>query len=152
VLVPVITALEDLGGRARLAMALSCSRSLVMAEVLAVLHQSPECSLSQICDEAGVTINELLFAYQDGVRTYARTMAVASAATHLPAIVDHVLTRALPHDEPCTACHGAGTIQPGQRGQKSVPEECRVCHGTGRIQAPGDIKCQRLAFELAGLL
>jgi hypothetical protein len=153
VLVPVITALEDqIGGRALLAMMLSCSQSRVMAEVIAILQQSPGCSLSEICDEVGVTVNELLLAYQDGVRTYARTMAVASAAKELPAIVDDMLTRALTHDERCTTCDGAGTIQPGQRGRTSAPNECRVCHGTGRVQVPGDIKCQRLAFELAGLL
>jgi len=152
VLVPVITALEDqIGGRALLAMMLCCSRSVVMAEVIAVLQLSPGRSLSEICDEAGVTVNELLLAYQDGVRTYARTMAIASAAKHLPAIVDDVLARARTHDEPCTAC-GAGTIQPGQRGRTSAPEECRACHGTGRAQVPGEIRCQRLAFQLAGLL
>jgi hypothetical protein len=152
-LVPVITALEDqIGNRALLAMALCCSRSRVIAEVVAVLQQSPGRSLSEICDEAGGTVHELLLAYQDGVRTYARTMAVASVAKHLPAIVDDVLTRARTHDEPCTACDGAGTIPPGQRGRTSAPEECRLCHGTGRVQVLGEIKYQRLAFELAGLL
>ena len=145
-----------LGGRKELVATLSLDHSAEMQNLVRMLndHQFDKHSLGYFCRQVGINLSDLFRAFRNGTLAKAQILASRKIAERLVNVVEDVMARAAPHDEPCATCDGTGEVTP--RATKKDPEpkvaSCRVCNGKGTIRHLPDLDRQRLALELAEMI
>jgi len=148
---------SSIGGRAELQAALlqappSTSLDFVIAAIADPTNDAR--ALSTICDEANVSLGELLQAYKLGVMAKGTIMAVKAIAEGAAPVAEDVMRRAAVYDEPCPYCEGTGsnTADPTDADPNPSPVPCETCKGQGALRYLPDLARQKVALELVGLL
>jgi hypothetical protein len=128
-----------------------------LLDTLAIAGTAPECErvvnllldvryrqlgLRRLCAMAGLTVADLFAAYKKALIVKAHVEAARAIAGKLPAVVDDVMTRAVPTAIRCPECHNAPDRRP----------RCWRCLGTGQAQSEPELERQKLALELGQLL
>lgn len=143
---------KDLGGRDKLLGILAgLPADDRLAETLGLLAdpRSDDIPLSRLCQVGGITMGELMEAVRKGVLGPALTRALMTMAARIQPIVEDVMRRAAPYEEPCEACDGGGTRA---RKEDEPPVPCQVCKGAGKKMVMPELERQKFALELARLL
>ncbi len=111
-------------------------------------------ALSTICDEANVSLGELLQAYKLGVMAKGTVEAITAIAAGAAPVAHDVMRRAAAYDEPCPYCEGTGhnTADPTEAEPNPSPVPCKTCKGQGALRYLPDLARQKVALELVGLL
>lgn len=146
-----------IGGRAELQAALlqappSTSLDFVIAAIADPTQDAR--ALSTICEEANVSLGELLQAYKLGVMAKGTVEAVKAIADGAAPVAKDVMRRAAVYDEPCPYCEGTGhnTADPTDAEPNPSPVPCETCKGQGALRYLPDLARQKVALELVGLL
>lgn len=95
--------------------------------------------LPRLCERAGLTVADFLRAYERAMLQRGEILATQKIAAGMVAVVDDVMRRAAPHDDPCPCA-----VPP-------IPT-CVACRGTGVRKVYPDLDRQKTALELAKLL
>jgi hypothetical protein len=106
--------------------------------------------LTRICRDAGLSLRDLIKTFDAAVLVRAHLRAKIAIADRLVPVVEDVMRRAAPHEDPCGACHGVGTIGPPQAAD-APPMLCHQCRGRGTIPQTPDLDRQKLALEIGQL-
>ena len=146
-----------IGGRAALQAALlQAPPSTALDFVIAAIADPTQDAraLSTICDEANVSLGELLQAYKVGVLAKGTVAAITAIAHGAAPVAEDVMRRAAVYDEPCPYCDGTGhnTADPTEAEPNPAPVPCETCKGQGALRYLPDLARQKVALELVGLL
>ena len=148
---------QAIGGRAALQAALlqappSTTLDFVIAAIADPTQDARE--LSTICDEANVSLGELLQAYKVGVLAKGTIEAITAIADGAAPVAQDVMRRAAVYEEPCPYCAGTGsnTADPTEAVPNPSPVPCDTCQATGALRYLPDLARQKVALELVGLL
>lgn len=116
-------------------------------------------SLGDICEEGGITPDQLFAAYRSGKAAKAQALAFDRVYDPLPDVAADVMRRARQHEALCTNCQGKGKLRSKEviKGTTTdevryAIEECYLCDGTGKMQKDPDLKTQELALTIAGMV
>lgn len=143
----------QVGGRKALIEALSSADAAEdVQEVLSAIADPKHDHepLAKLCARAGVSPGQLFGAFKTAALVRGQILGALKASTLVPTIVDEIGKTALPYDEPCERCNGAGYIESEDRTGKDRP--CGACNGVGSIHYAGNLDQQRTILELAGLI
>lgn len=151
---------RTLGGREALVDALALDDSAPIVQLTNALCDPSfdKQSLASIALKVGLTFSDLLRAYRNAALAKAHIVAVNKLVTKIPEIIDDIVKRSAPYDEPCERCNGKGVItRMGRATKTGGPTEpieiaCSTCHGVGTIHRLPDLDRQRLVLELSELL
>lgn len=149
---------KALGGRPELVGSLSIDASPEVRDLVAMLldpHFDGK-SLGWLAAKVNITLTDLLRAYRNGVLAKAQILASQMVAARLPAVVDDVMRRAMPYEEPCEGCEATGemTVRPTKKVPIPDPVKipCTICRGKGKVTRLPDLDRQRLALEIGELI
>lgn len=99
-------------------------------------------SLRKICRHAALTVADFLRAYERAMIARGEIASARVIAHGIVAVVEDVMRRAAPYDEPCPC--GAPEV--------TSPTSCKACRGTGILHLLPDLGRQKVALELGKLL
>jgi hypothetical protein len=100
-------------------------------------------SFAKQCQRAGLDPLRALQFFKD----FTVAQGIASAASHVPVLLQDLARDAASQDFPCAFCGGAGNV-PTRMGT-DIP--CPECHSTGVQHVPGDKDARQLYFEIMGV-
>ena len=111
-------------------------------------------TLKTIARDAGITLQDLLTLYRHAAVQRAHLESLAHIAKGLPAVTQHVMTRAVPYEGTCGNCLGAGskTADPTERVPNPTPILCVSCRGAGVVTYEPELEHTKLALSLGGLV
>jgi hypothetical protein len=137
---------QALGGREKLADALAVAGSGSEVERMTTLLLDPryaQWGLARLCRTVGLTVADLFAAYRKAAVARSHIESTHLIAGKLPAVVDDVMTRAVPQRQVCPKCLGTSAAGQGP---------CLTCQSTGVVQSEPELDRQKLALELGHLL
>jgi hypothetical protein len=145
-----------LGGRKEVLEALQVANGTPDVDQIVNLLLDPRYagwSLRKICTLAGLTIADLFVAYKKAMLVKAHLQATKVVTDHLVHVVEDVMRRSQPHEEPCAVCGASGTVPAGLGSPPGAPPlRCEACHGRGRTLQQPELDRQKLALELGQLV
>jgi hypothetical protein len=153
---------QAFGGRQSLIDTLVIAPSTAQLQYVVGLIADPrneKRTLGDICEEGGITPDQLFAAYRSGKAAKAQALAFDRIYDPVPDVAADLMRRALQHAALCTTCNGKGTLKEKQVIKGTTTDEiryatteCYVCDGTGKIQKDPDLKTQELALTIAGMV
>lgn len=147
---------KALGGRKALISTLSLDGTPEIQSLVRMLldPQYDGKSFGYLARQTGISLSDLLRSFRNGTLAKAQVLAAQKIATRLVDVVEDVMKRAMPHEEPCSTCDGLGEVvpKPTKKRPNPEPESCRVCNGKAVIRHLPDLDRQRLALELAEMI
>lgn len=147
---------KALGGRKALIATLSLDGTAEIQALVRMLldPQYDGKSFGYLARQTGIGLSDLLRSFRNGTLAKAQVLAAQKIATRLVDVVEDVMKRATPHEEPCSTCDGLGEVvpKPTKKRPNPEPEQCRVCNGKAVIRHLPDLDRQRLALELAEMI
>jgi len=148
---------RELGGRESMIAALSLmplTESQAYAFGLLADPLNKKLSLAEIAARGNLTPRDLLQLFQDAQLFKAKLRAAKAVGERLGDVVEDVLRRAAPYEEPCDGCLGTGAITPDPTAAdpNPAPGPCPACRGVGRVRFDPELDRQKVALEVGGLL
>jgi len=145
-----------LGGRAELIKSLSIDATPEIKDLVEMLLDPTfdKYSLGYLATQVAISLTDILRAFRNGLFFKAHLLASQQITAKLPEIVEDVMKRAAPHDEPCPTCDGTTQVVPAptKKNPNPSPQKCQVCNGKGIIRHIPEVDRQRLALELGELI
>lgn len=147
-----------LGGRTALIASLSIDSTPEIRDLLKQLldPHMDRYSIGYLASQAGIGLLDLLRAYRNSTLAKVQVLAVNQLAEKIPHVVEDVLRRAVPYDDRCKGCDGAGVTR--VRPTKKCPDpdppdvECSICHGKKTVVRLPTLEYQRLVLEMAEVI
>lgn len=148
---------KELGGRPALIHALAHGPQDRQGRYLLGLLADPDNtnrSLSEIAATAKMLPGQIAELITRGLTVTTTVAAKIAIARGAGAVVTDTMKQGAPHEEPCAACQGTGSLTPDPTPDDPNPSPgpCVTCQGSGRLLYPADPDARKLALDLAGLL
>lgn len=148
---------QDLGGRQQIIGLLLLAPLSADLEYLLGLLGAPQhqrTSLAEVCALANVLPGDLLKLLGPAALLRGKLKAAQKIGDGIAAVVEDVMRRAAPYEDPCYQCRGTGTMTPEPSAEQPNPSPgpCDLCAGTGRLKYQPSLDRQKLAIEMAQLL
>lgn len=114
--------------------------------------RNDDLSLAQICAIGGISIGKLLAFWKDASGMKAQLEAIDKISRYLPDVVEDVMKRSLPMEEPCYRCETTGKVESPKAGGGTETVICFKCQGSGKLITAPNLETQKVAIQLGGFL